>query len=96
MEAKNWNTSRDTTTLYAQDRYVFRFLGQPDRGGSGGGEKHALIMTHQMRLLFGCFEPLSLPTGINAPARDFSDGQVTSPALPERIDRAIAQFPPFR
>lgn len=60
---------------------------------TGGGDKHALIIEHQLRPLFGFFEALTLPTGIYASAADFSDGVPASPALLARIDRAVSQFP---
>jgi FMN reductase len=59
---------------------------------TGGGEKHALVIEHQLRPLFGFFEAVTLPTGIYASGADFSDGVPTSPALLARIDRAIIQF----
>ncbi|MBB4952961.1 FMN reductase [Agrobacterium vitis] len=60
----------------------------------GGGEKHALMIEHQLRPLFACFEAQTLATGIYASDRDFCDGQLTSPAVLERIDRAVEQLAP--
>jgi FMN reductase len=60
---------------------------------TGGGEKHALVIEHQLRPLFGFFEAATFPTGIYASGADFSDGVPASPALLTRIDRAISQFP---
>lgn len=62
---------------------------------TGGGEKHALVIEHQLRPLFGFFEAVGLPTGIYASAADFSDGQPVTPALLARVDRAVAQLSPW-
>ena len=60
---------------------------------TGGGDKHALVIEHQLRPLFGFFEAMTLPTGVYASGADFSDGVPASPALLTRIDRAVSQFP---
>lgn len=62
---------------------------------TGGGDKHALVIEHQLRPLFGFFESDTLPTGIYASAADFRDGLPASPALLSRIERAVSQFPPL-
>ncbi|MDR5651630.1 FMN reductase [Ruixingdingia sedimenti] len=62
---------------------------------TGGGEKHALVIEHQLRPLFGFFEAASLPTGIYAGAADFHDGRPAAPALLARLDRAVGQFAPW-
>lgn len=61
---------------------------------TGGGEKHALVIEHQLRPLFGFFEADTLPTGIYAAAADFADSIPAAPRLLARVDRAIAQFAP--
>jgi FMN reductase len=58
---------------------------------TGGGDKHALVIEHQLRPLFGFFEAATLPTGIYASGADFVDGVPASPALLARIDRAVSQ-----
>ena len=60
---------------------------------TGGGEKHALVIEHQLRPLFGFFEAFTLPTGIYASGADFIDGVPASSSLLARIDRAVSQFP---
>jgi FMN reductase len=60
---------------------------------TGGGDKHALVIEHQLRPLFGFFEAVTLPTGIYASGADFTDGVPASPTLLARIDRAVRQFP---
>lgn len=62
---------------------------------TGGGDKHALVLEHQLRPLFGFFEAATLPTAIYAGAADFVDGQPAAPALIERIDRAVGQLAPW-
>ena len=62
---------------------------------TGGGDKHALVIEHQLRPLFGFFEAATLATGVYASAADFSDGVPASAALLARIDRAVDQFQPW-
>ncbi len=62
---------------------------------TGGGEKHALVIEHQLRPLFAFFEAAVLPTGIYASAADFTDGVPTSAALLARLDRGVAQLTAF-
>ena len=61
---------------------------------TGGGDRHALVIEHQLRPLFGFFEAATLGTGIYAAERDFTDGAPRSEALFERLERAIEQFAP--
>jgi FMN reductase len=58
---------------------------------SGGGDRHALVIEHQLRPLLGFFEAATLPTGVYASERDFADAHLAAP-LSERIDRAVGQF----
>lgn len=62
---------------------------------TGGGDRHALVIEHQLRPLFGFFEAQTLPTGLYAADRDFNDGQPASPALMDRLGRAVSQLGPF-
>ncbi|AXQ95730.1 FMN reductase [Cereibacter azotoformans] len=62
---------------------------------TGGGNRHALVIEHQLRPLFGFFEALTLPTGIYAGNADFTDGEPSSPVLLDRIQRAVRQFSPW-
>lgn len=62
---------------------------------TGGGDKHALVIEHQLRPLFAFFEAAVLPTGVYAGGADFRDGQPAAPALLDRLDRAVKQFAPF-
>ncbi|PZR00131.1 MAG: FMN reductase [Cereibacter sphaeroides] len=62
---------------------------------TGGGARHALVIEHQLRPLFGFFEARTLPTGVYAAGSDFTEGQPTAPALLARLDRAVGQFAPL-
>jgi len=58
---------------------------------TGGGEKHALIVEHQLRPLFGFFEALTLPTAVFASERDFADGRLSAEPVRLRAAQAIEQ-----
>lgn len=78
-------------------KHVFDLLGPADLRGkpviltaTGGGDRHALIVEHQLRPLFAFFEAFVLPTAIYTSSRDFTDG-VPSPAIHARVNQAIAE-----
>ncbi|MDX8533707.1 FMN reductase [Mesorhizobium sp. VK25A] len=56
---------------------------------TGGGERHALIVEHQLRPLFGFFEALALPTAVYATDKDFADGVLVSEAIRKRVAQAV-------
>lgn len=62
---------------------------------TGGGDRHALVIEHQLRPLFGFFEAQTLPTGVYASDRDFAQGEPSSPAVTERLSRAVDQLSPW-
>lgn len=62
---------------------------------TGGGEKHALVIEHQLRPLFGFFEAAVLPTGVYASSSDFVGDAPVTEALLQRLDRAVSQFAPW-
>lgn len=74
-----------------------RLYGKPVLlSATGGGDRHALMVEHQLRPLFGFFMAHSLPTAIYAAARDFGpDNEIQSQDLVSRIDKAVNQFTPF-
>lgn len=74
-----------------------RLFGKPVLlAATGGGDRHALMVEHQLRPLFGFFMAHSLPTAIYASQRDFnSNNEISSPELVARIDKAVDQFSPF-
>jgi FMN reductase len=83
-------------------KYVFDFVDQYALvdtpvllAASGGSERHALIIEHQFRPLFGFFQALTLPIGIYAMDSDFTDYKVSNPSLKERIDKAVAKSLPI-
>jgi FMN reductase, MsuE subfamily len=63
--------------------------------GTGGGDRHALMVEHQLRPLFGFFMSHVMPTAIYASDRDFTDSKVSSEALSQRIDFAVQELRPF-
>jgi FMN reductase len=63
---------------------------------NGGSNRHALVIEHQLRPLFGVFGALTVPTGIYLQDSDFTkhdNGSYTlnSPDAQERIDLAVAE-----
>ena len=62
---------------------------------TGGSERHALILEHQLRPLFGFFQALTLPVGVYAHDSDFTDYKISAPLLNERIDKAIVRGLPL-
>lgn len=62
---------------------------------TGGGDRHALMVEHQLRPLFGFFMAHTLPTAIYASDRDFADYQVVSEALQQRIGFAVDELAAF-
>ena len=59
---------------------------------TGGGDRHALVIEHQLRPIFGFFEAHTLATGLYASPGDFKDGRLASDAALLRLDRAVGQF----
>ena len=83
-------------------KHLFDFVGQYALIGTpvllaatGGGERHALILEHQMRPLFGFFQALTLPVGVYASDTDFDGYELTSEAVKRRIDQAVARSLPL-
>lgn len=65
---------------------------------TGGSERHALVIDHQLRPLFSFLQADTLPIGVYATPADFSGDQVSSAALQARIvlaaERAAAHLSP--
>ena len=83
-------------------KHLFDFVGQYaliDKpvllAATGGSDRHALIIEHQFRPLFGFFQALTLPIGVYANDADFTDHAVSSLDLHERIDLAVARALPL-
>lgn len=62
---------------------------------TGGTERHALAIDHQLRPLFAFFRSLTLPAGIYATQDDFDHYTLSNPQIAERIDAVITQALPF-
>jgi FMN reductase len=58
---------------------------------TGGGERHALMVEHQLRPLFAFFEALVLPTAVYATERDFRDGVLEAEPIRKRGVQAIEE-----
>jgi FMN reductase len=62
---------------------------------TGGGDRHALMVEHQLRPLFGFFMSHTLPTAVYAADRDFTDYRVTAESLRLRIEQVVSEIAPF-
>ncbi|MBB3390829.1 FMN reductase [Rhizobium sp. BK275] len=62
---------------------------------TGGGDRHALMVEHQLRPLFGFFMAHTLPTAVYASDRDFTDYRVSSEQLSKRIGEVIGELTAF-
>ena len=83
-------------------KHLFDFVGQYALVGkpvlvaaTGGGERHALILEHQLRPLFGFFQALTLPVGVYASDSDFSEYELASTAVSARITQAVSRSLPL-
>ncbi|WP_208247908.1 FMN reductase (plasmid) [Rhizobium sp. T1470] len=62
---------------------------------TGGGDRHALMVEHQLRPLLGFFVAHTLPTAAYASDRDFIDYAVASEHLSKRIEEAVNEMGVF-
>jgi len=62
---------------------------------SGGSDRHALVIDHQLRPLFSFFQVVTLPIGVYATDADFTNYKVSNPALQQRIDLAVERALPL-
>ncbi|WP_407460588.1 FMN reductase [Xanthomonas campestris pv. raphani] len=62
---------------------------------TGGSERHALVIDHQLRPLFSFFQARTLPLGVYATDRDFLDSHVHNEALAERARLAVQRALPL-
>lgn len=62
---------------------------------TGGSERHALMIDHQLRPLFSFFQALTLPIGVYAAEADFSDYRINSDLLQARISLAVRHALPL-
>ena len=76
------------------DQYAL--VGQPVLlAATGGGERHALILEHQLRPLFGFFQSLTLPLGVYASTTDFDGYVLRNGAAQQRIEQAVSRGLPL-
>ncbi|MBZ7927383.1 FMN reductase (plasmid) [Ensifer adhaerens] len=59
---------------------------------TGGGDRHALVVEHQLRPLFGFFSARTLPTAIYAADVDFRDYQVAPSRLAARFEDLLSDL----
>jgi FMN reductase len=61
---------------------------------TGGSERHALVIEHALRPLFGFFQAQIAPVGIYVAAGDFDGTLVLNPEVHARIETAIDDLVP--
>jgi FMN reductase len=59
---------------------------------SGGSERHALVVDHELRPLFAFFQALTVPTAVYATASDCTADLLPDPGLQDRIRRAAGEL----
>jgi len=62
---------------------------------TGGSERHALVIDHQLRPLFSFFQARTLPIGVYATETDFDGYSLASPALQARVALAVERAVPL-
>jgi FMN reductase len=62
---------------------------------TGGSERHALVIDHQLRPLFSFFQARTLPLGVYATDKDFVEYQLQSQALIDRARLAVQRALPL-
>ncbi len=85
-----------------QFKHLFDLIGQDALVGTpvllaatGGSDRHALVIDHQLRPLFSFFQSITLPIGVYASEADFANYQIASAALQERIRLAAERAVPL-
>lgn len=80
-------------------KHLFDFVGADALAGvpvilaaTGGGRRHALVVEHQLRPLFGFFSALTVPTAIYASDEDFRDGELSDPVTLARVSQAADEL----
>lgn len=58
---------------------------------TGGSNRHALAVEHQLRPLFGSFDAHTLPTAVFVVDRDIVDGRVVNEGVAKRIDALVGE-----
>ncbi|MCB5187479.1 FMN reductase [Methylobacillus caricis] len=87
-------------------KHLFDFVGHETLvntpvflAATGGSERHALVIDHQLRPLFSFFQALTLPLGVYGSEADFGDAapgySIESEALNARIILAVERALPY-
>ncbi|KJV30044.1 FMN reductase [Luteibacter yeojuensis] len=83
-------------------KHFFDFIGQDalvDKpvllAATGGSERHALMIDHQLRPLFSFFQARTLPLGIYATDHDYVDYQLHNEAVIQRARLAVERALPL-
>ncbi|GAB7562767.1 FMN reductase [Methylobacillus methanolivorans] len=88
-------------------KHLFDFVGHESLtnipvllAATGGSERHALVIDHQLRPLFSFFQALTLPLGVYGSEADFETLDlggyaIASEALHERIALAVERALPY-
>lgn len=50
-------------------------------GATGGGQRHALVVEHQLRPPFGFYSALRVPSAVYGSDSDFADGKLLDPTV---------------
>jgi FMN reductase len=58
---------------------------------TGGSDRHALVVEHQLRPLFAFFVAHTLPTAVFVSERDMVDGTIADPLLNQRIGQLVEE-----
>lgn len=58
---------------------------------TGGGQRHSLMIEHQLRPLFGFFQALTLPTGVYAASDELGEAGPVSEDLRARSSQAVEE-----
>ncbi|MEV5477394.1 FMN reductase [Streptomyces sp. NPDC052207] len=61
---------------------------------TGGSDRHALVIEHAMRPLFGFLQSWTAPAGIYLSSGDFDGTTILNPEVYERIEMAVADVVP--
>ncbi|MES0150899.1 FMN reductase, partial [Mesorhizobium sp. M0012] len=61
-------------------------------GATGGGQRHALVVEHQLRPLFGFYSALTVPSAVYGSDSDFADGKLVDSLVLARAGQAVDQF----
>lgn len=62
---------------------------------TGGSQRHALVIDHQMRPLFSFFQARTLPLGVYATDKDFVERDLSDQALIERARLTVQRALPL-